>query len=99
MRNILIYIAMVFIMLQAGGCGIVPFIPEPPGESHTPAYRSSVELAVSEQTANPEAGGDAPVVGIDGKYAAAATAKYQKGPREKKESQAGSIFGIVDGGK
>ncbi len=93
MQNILIYVGMVLIMLQAG-CysGITP-----PGTSHTPAFGSSVRLAAQEQTAHPEAGGDEPVVGIDGKYAAKAAARYQEGPREKKEARTGSIFGIVDG--
>ncbi|MBG0788976.1 MAG: hypothetical protein H0S80_00590 [Desulfovibrionaceae bacterium] len=93
MQNILIYLAMVFIMLQAGGCNTILHHAE---NSNTPAFGSSVRLAVSEQTANPEAGGDAPVVGIDGKYAAAAAAKYQKGPREASEAKSSSIFGIVD---
>ena len=94
MQNILIYLAMVFIMLQAGGCNSILHHTE---NSNTPAFGSSVNLAVAEQTANPEAGGDAPVVGIDGKYAAAAAAKYQEGPREKKEALGSSIFGVVDG--
>ena len=93
MQNILIYLAMVFIMLQAGGCNTILHHAE---HSNTPAFGSSVRLAVSEQIANPEAGSDAPVVGIDGKYAAAAAAKYQKGPRKKEEAQGSSIFGIVD---
>lgn len=94
MQNILIYLAMVFIMLQAGGCNTILHHAD---NSSTPAFGSSVRLAASEQTANPEAGNDAPVVGIDGKYSAAAVAKYQKGPKEKKERLTSSIFGVVDG--
>lgn len=96
MQNFLIYLAMIFIMLQAGGCIATV---DPVQYSNTPEFGSSVRTAAAEQIANPEAGDDAPVVGIDGKYAAAAVAKYQKGPREKEEAQAGSIFGVVEGGK
>lgn len=95
MQNVLIYLAMVFIMLQAG-CSFGSKIGEPsPG---APKFGSSVRMAVASQTANPEAGSDAPVVGLDGKYAAEAVKKYQEGPKEPKERQAQSIFGIVDGG-
>jgi|GEM_PF-2016701 len=94
MQNILIYLALVCIMLQAGGCGVLP---TPPGESRTPAFGSSVNTALAEQTANPEAGGDAPVVGLNGRYGAAAAAKYEQGPREKQDIRTGSIFGIVEG--
>ena len=89
MQNILIYIAMVGIMLQAG-CGTM-FDPKPNSE-----FGSSVRMAVASQTAFPDAGDDAPVVGLDGKYADAAVKKYQKGPREKKEAKAGSTFGVVE---
>jgi len=96
MQNVLIYLAMIFIMLQAG-CSFGSRIGEPsPG---APEFGSSVRMAVASQIVNPEAGSDAPVVGIDGKYAAAVAKKYQDGPKEPKERQARSIFGIVDGGK
>lgn len=94
MQNILIYLAMIFIMLQAGGCTTVLHHAE---YSKTPAFGTSVRAAVAEQVANPDAGTDAPVVGIDGKYAAAAMDKYQKGPKEKKERAKGSMFGVVGG--
>lgn len=90
MQNILIYLAIIGIMLQAG-CGSMY------EASHsTPPFGSSVRMAVASQTANPEAGTDAPVVGLDGKYGAAAAQKYQKGPREKEERDTGSIFGVVE---
>jgi len=90
MRNILIYIAMVGIMLQAG-CGTMF-----ESERSTPPFGSSVRMAVASQTANPEAGGDAPVVGLDGKYADAVVKKHQEGPREKSQSKAESTFGVVE---
>ena len=90
MQNILIYLAMIGIMLQAG-CGTMFQAAET-----TPPFGSSVRMAVASQTANPEAGSDAPVVGLDGKYGAAAAAKYQAGPKEKEEREVGSsIFGVV----
>ncbi|MCJ2164426.1 MULTISPECIES: hypothetical protein [unclassified Pseudodesulfovibrio] len=89
MQNFMIYLAIVGIMLQAG-CGAIF-----PKES-TPPFGSSVRMAVASQTANPEAGSDALVVGLDGKYAAAAAEKHQAGPKEKSERNFGSIFGVVE---
>lgn len=91
MKNILIYLAIVGIMLQAG-CGTMF-----EAAQSTPPFGSSVRMAVASQTANPEAGSDAPVVGLDGKYGAAAAEKYQAGPKEKKERESGSAFGVVEG--
>ena len=85
MRNILIYIAMVGIMLQAG-CGTMF-----EAERSTPPFGSSVRMAVAGQTVNPEAGGDAPVVGMDGEYAAAVTDRYRKGPSGSEKSGASAV--------
>lgn len=90
MQNILIYLAMIGIMLQAG-CGTMF-----EGAQSTPPFGSSVRMAVSSQIANPEAGSDAPVVGLDGKYGAAVAGKYQEGPRERQERDTGSVFGVVE---
>lgn len=91
MRNILIYIGMIGIMLQAG-CGAMY---EP--ESSTPAFGSSVYGIVANQTADPSAGqSDAPVVGLDGRYAAKVAENYNKGPRDKTERNRPSMFGVVD---
>jgi len=90
MQNFLVYLAIVGIMLQAG-CGSMYEVDET-----TPPFGSSVRMALESQTANPEAGSDAPVVGIDGKYAAKAAEKYQAGPKEKKERASGSTFGVVE---
>ncbi|WP_207264657.1 hypothetical protein [Desulfovibrio sp. Huiquan2017] len=87
MRNILIYIAMVGIMLQAG-CGTMF-----ENDRTSPEFGSSVRMAVASQTANPEAGGDAPVVGIDGQYAAAMVARYQAGPSTADDSDSGAVTG------
>jgi len=93
MRNIFIYIAMGIIALQAG-CSVVQIEHE---ESSIPCG-SSVKLAVQQQTLNPEAGSDAPVVGLDGRYAAKVAEKYNEGPRT--ESQDGqSVSEIVIGAK
>lgn len=85
MQNILIYIAMVAIMLQAG-CGTMF-----DGQSGTPPFGSSVRMAVASQTANPDAGTDAPVVGIDGRYAEAVVNRYQAGPSNSKGSKKSSV--------
>ncbi|EGB16157.1 hypothetical protein DND132_2954 [Pseudodesulfovibrio mercurii] len=90
MRNIMICTAMLGVMLLAG-CGTLF-----EGKQSTPEFGSSVHMAVAGQTANPEAGGDAPVVGLDGKYAAEAMKKYQKGPREKSDAKTESTFGVVE---
>ena len=90
MQNLLIYLAMVGIMLQAG-CGTMF-----EAEETTPSFGSSVTMAIRSQTANPEAGTDAPVVGLDGRYAAKVAEKYQSGPVEKTERQTGSAFGVVE---
>jgi uncharacterized protein YceK len=90
MQNVLIYIAIIGIMLQAG-CGAMVT----PDET-TPPFGSSVNMAVRSQIANPEAGTDAPVVGLDGRYAAKVAEKYQNGPIEKAERQTGSHFGVVE---
>jgi uncharacterized protein YceK len=90
MQNILIYIAMVAIMLQAG-CGTMF-----EAKQTTPPFGSSVHMAIASQTANPEAGGDEPVVGLDGKYADVVVKKHQEGPRKKSESKADSTFGVVE---
>ena len=90
MQNLLIYLAMIGIMLQAG-CGTMYEAKET-----TPPFGSSVTMAIRSQTANPEAGTDAPVVGLDGRYAAEVADKYHSGPVEKAERQTGSAFGVVE---
>lgn len=90
MQNILIYFGVIAIMLMSG-CGSLY-----EAKHSTKPFGSSVRMAVASQTANPEAGSDAPIVGIDGKYAAAAAAKYQAGPIERKERESVSTFGVVD---
>lgn len=82
MRNMLIYIALVGIMLQAG-CGNMF-----DGRRTSPEFGSSVRMAVAGQTVNPEAGGDAPVVGLDGQYASVLADRYQAGPAESDDSGA-----------
>lgn len=90
MQNIAICLALVGIMLQAG-CGTIT-----QNDPTTPPFGSSVRMAVASQTANPEAGTDAPVVGLDGRYAASMLKKYQEGPVEERKEGTESIFGVVD---
>lgn len=80
MQNMFVYFALTAIMLQAG-CGLTQIQHE---ESTIP-FGSSVRLAVKQQTLNPEAGGDAPVVGLDGRYASKVAEKYHEGPKTKSE--------------
>ncbi|NDV20698.1 hypothetical protein GO013_14900 [Pseudodesulfovibrio sp. JC047] len=93
MQNLLIYLGMIGIMLQAG-CGIMNNV-----DTSAPRFGSSVRMALESQRANPEAGSSAPVVGLDGRYAAKAAEKYQAGPKEKKDRESGSIFGVVEASK
>ncbi|WFS63202.1 hypothetical protein LF599_03290 [Pseudodesulfovibrio thermohalotolerans] len=91
MKNIIIYLGMIAIMLQAG-CGTMF-----EAEHTTPDFGSSVRGIMLSQTANPEAGqDDAPVVGLDGRYAAKVAENYNKGPRDKTERNRPSMFGVVD---
>jgi len=90
MQNIMIYLGIIAVMFMTG-CGTVY-----EGKQSSAPFGSSVRMAIASQTANPEAGSDAPVVGIDGKYAAAAAAKYQAGPIERKDRESVSTFGVVD---
>ncbi|QJB55237.1 hypothetical protein [Pseudodesulfovibrio sp. zrk46] len=89
MKNMLIHLALIGIMLQAG-CSIA----QVDHKESTLPFGSSVKLAISQQTLNPEAGTDAPVVGIDGRYAQKVAEKYNEGPRtEAKDGQ--SISGLI----
>jgi len=90
MQNFLIYVAMVGIMFQAG-CGKMYDT-----EETTPPFGSSVRMGIVSQTVNHEPATDAPVVGLDGKYAAKVIEKHQEGPRPKAEAAAESIFGVVE---
>ncbi len=80
MQNLIVYVALIGIMLQ-GGCSIAQI----QHEESTRPFGSSVRLAVRQQTLNPEAGSDAPVVGIDGRYAEKVMEKYHEGPKTKSE--------------
>ncbi|QGY38850.1 hypothetical protein GM415_01410 [Pseudodesulfovibrio cashew] len=92
MRNMLITLIIIGIAALAG-CSIV----QVQHEESTVAHGSSVKLAVQQQIYNPEAGGDAPVVGLDGRYAATVGDKYHEGPQTKPESGQ-SVSEIIIGG-
>ncbi len=90
MGNLIVYLAVFAIMFQMG-CS--PMISH---EESTAPFGSSARLALSQQIYNPEAGTDAPVVGIDGRYAAKVGTTYQEGP--KTESKTGqSVSEIIIG--
>lgn len=76
MRNIIVYIALILIMLNSG-CGLT----QVEHEESTVAFGSSVRYSIRQQTLNPEAANDAPVTGLDGRYAASIAKKYQEGPK------------------
>lgn len=73
MQNLMIYLALVGIMFQAGCVTVVN------QEETTPPFGSSVRMAVENQTVNPDAGGDEPVVGMEGKKAARVLKGYRGG--------------------
>lgn len=75
MRNVLVYAAVLGIMLQMG-CS-----PLTRHEESTAPFGTAVSQALNQQILNPEAGTDAPVVGLDGRYAAKVGTTYQEGPK------------------
>jgi len=75
MQNVFVYLAILGIMLQAGCSPLIQH------EESTKPFGSSARLALSQQILNPDAGGDAPVVGLDGRYAAEVAKAYQEGPK------------------
>jgi len=92
MQNLSIYAAIICIMLQAGCAVMIDH------EESTVPFGSSTRLAIRQQTLNPEADSDAPVVGLDGRYAAKVAEKYNEGPRtDPKDGQ--SVSEIVIGAK
>lgn len=67
----------------------------------TPAFGSSVRMAMENQILNPMPAGTEPVRGMDGKYAQKVIEKYQKGPtaEPQQSSSKESLVDIVVGGK
>lgn len=93
MQNFIVYIALIMIMLTSG-CGMV----QTEHEESTIAFGSSVNYAIRQQTLNPEANNDAPVTGLDGRYAAAIATKYQEGPKtDAKDGQ--SVSEVIIGAR
>lgn len=93
MNKFFIYIAMTGIMLQAG-CSVL----QVQHEESTLPFGHSTRLAVKQQILDPNAGGDAPVVGLDGRYAAKVVEKRHDGPVTKAEDGM-SISEVVIGAK
>lgn len=93
MKNIIIVTAALLGLLGQAGCGLLV-----KHEESTLPFGSSVKLAMQQQIYNPEAGGDAPVVGQDGRYAATVAKKYQEGPQTKAETGQ-SVSEIIIGTK
>lgn len=90
MQNILIYLGIVLIMLQAGCVNSYQT------ESSSPEFGSSVRMAVRNQIAFPEAGGDAPVTGMDGRKSSGSADQYLGGHYEFKEGASGPVSGGDD---
>ena len=76
MKTLFVMLTLTITMMLAG-CGMVMV----EHEESTVAFGSSTKLALRQQILNPEAGNDAPVVGLDGRYADAVAKKYHEGPR------------------
>ncbi len=90
MQNLTIYLGMFLIVLQAGCSPLIQH------EESTRPFGESARLALRQQILNPEAGTDAPVTGLDGRYAAKVAEKYHEGPvTESKDGM--SISEIVIG--
>ena len=93
MKKAAMFIIVIGFLSQAG-CSLV----QVQHEESTVPFGSSVKLAIRQQTLNPEAGGDAPVVGLDGRYAATVADTYYEGP--KTEAGTGqSVSEIIIGTK
>ncbi|CCH48693.1 hypothetical protein [Pseudodesulfovibrio piezophilus] len=81
MKKRLVSIVAIGILLQAG-CSLT----QVEHKESTIPFGSSVRMAVKQQIFNPEAGGDAPVVGLNGRYAASVAKKYDAGPKTEAAS-------------
>ncbi|ADU63906.1 MAG: hypothetical protein KUA35_05855 [Pseudodesulfovibrio sp.] len=92
MRNMLVYAAVLGIMLQMG-CS-----PLTRHEESAAPFGASVRQALNQQILNPEAGTDAPVVGLDGRYAAKVGTTYQEGPKTD-SSEGQSVSEIIIQGR
>lgn len=74
MKNVIVTFTLLLMLTQAG-CIVLTEHKE-----STRPFGESARLAVRQQILNPEAGTDAPVVGLDGRYAESVAKKYQEGP-------------------
>jgi hypothetical protein len=92
MGNFVVYLAVIVIMLQMGCSPLIQH------EESTIPFGSAVRQAVNQQILNPDAGNDAPVVGLDGRYAAKVGAKYNEGPSTKPD-QGQSVSELIISGK
>jgi len=93
MNNLIVYAILLGIMLQAG-CSLI----QVDHQESTVPFGSATRLAIRQQTLNPEAGGNAPVVGQDGRYAATVAETYYEGPKtEAKDGQ--SVSELIISGK
>lgn len=91
LRTLLAAVALLPLAALAQGCALT--------RQHTPEQGYSVGQMLTLQTLNPEAGGTAPVVGLDGKYAEQAMTNYQELPKPNEEAQADdleSLFKVGD---
>lgn len=75
MNNLIVYALLFGIMLQAGCSPLIQH------DESTRPWSSAARQAMRQQIANPEAGTDAPVVGLDGRYASKVAEVYMEGPR------------------
>ncbi len=83
------------IIITALLAGCAPLVQE----QHLPAQGFSVRQAIALQTLNPDAGGTAPVLGLDGRYAQQTIINYQEMPLPAKEAESedlGSVFKVGD---
>ncbi len=95
MNGKLTTLTILAIFLAASGCSIA----QVDHEESTPAFGSSVRMAVQNQILNPLPAGTEPVRGADGKYTQAVVEKYQKGPKPDAKRKDTSVVDIILGGK
>ncbi|WP_243544173.1 hypothetical protein [Pseudodesulfovibrio tunisiensis] len=68
-------------------------------EETTPPFGSSVRSTVQSQYVNPEPAGDAPVTGMDGRYADKVFRNYEKGPSGNGKQTSGGLLDALVGDK
>lgn len=89
--NLIILPALLAATILPAGCA---------GQHSGVEFGASTRMAMASQTLHPDAGGDAPVVGLDGKWAAQSMDNYQTAPQPARDVKSVDLQSLFDvGGK